>query len=68
LGGALLFDKKTVKVLLFSGLECGMFEFLHIFFSQAVVQRAIVDFPAFLETDLAEKIAVCDHTTRDPNK
>jgi hypothetical protein len=24
--------------------------------------------PAFLETGLAEKIAVCAHTTRDPNK
>ncbi len=36
--------------------------------SQAVIQRPIVDFPAFLETGLVEKIAVCDHTTREPNK
>jgi hypothetical protein len=39
--------------------------FLH---SQAVISRTIVDFPAFLEQGLAEKIAVCAHTTRDPNK
>jgi hypothetical protein len=30
--------------------------------------KTIVDFPAFLETGLAEKITVCAHTTRDPNK
>jgi hypothetical protein len=39
--------------------------FLH---SQAVISRTIVDFPAFLEKGSAEKIAVCAHTTRDPNK
>jgi hypothetical protein len=60
--------KKSTKVLHYSGLDCGMLEFLQIFFSQAVIQRPNVDFPAFLETGLAEKIAVCDHTTRDPNK
>ncbi len=45
-----------------------MLEFLLIFFSQAVIQRPIVEFPVFLETGLAEKIAVCDHTTRDLDK
>jgi hypothetical protein len=60
--------KKSAKVLHYSGLDCGMLEFLQIFFSPAEIQRSILDFPAFLETDLAEKIAVCDHTTRDPNK
>jgi hypothetical protein len=60
--------KKSAKVLIFSGLDCGMLEFLHVFFLQAVIQRAIVDFSVFLETGLAEKIAVFDHTTRDPNK
>jgi hypothetical protein len=39
--------------------------FLH---SQAVISRIIVDFSAFLEHAPAEKIAVCAHTTRDPNK
>ncbi len=58
--------KKSAKVLHYSGLDWGMF--LQIFFSQAVIQRPIVDFPAFLETCLAEKIAVWDHTTHDPNK
>ncbi len=33
-----------------------------------VIQRTIVDFPAFLEHGSAEKIAVCAHTNRDPNK
>jgi hypothetical protein len=60
--------KKSAKVLHYSGLDCGMLEFLQIFFSQTVIQRPIVDFPPFLETGLAEKIAVCDHTTRYPNK
>jgi hypothetical protein len=39
--------------------------FLH---SQAVISRTILDFPAFLEHSSAEEIAVCAHTTRDPNK
>jgi hypothetical protein len=62
--------KKSAKVLLYSGMNCGMLEFLQIFFSQAVIQRAIVDFPAFLETGLAEKIAVCVQVfskIQDPN-
>jgi hypothetical protein len=42
--------------------------FLQIFYSQSVIPRTIADFPAFLETVLAEKIAVCAHTTCDPNK
>jgi hypothetical protein len=39
-----------------------------ILYSQTVIQRTIVDFPAFLEHGLAEKNAVCAHTNRDPNK
>jgi hypothetical protein len=60
--------KKSANVLHYSGLDCGMLEYLQIFLSQAVIHRPIVDFSAFLETGLAEKVAVCDHTTRDPNK
>ncbi len=62
--------KKTAKGLHYSGLDWGMLEFLQIFFSQsqAVIQRPIVDFPAFLETGLAEEIPICDRTTRDTNK
>ncbi len=37
---------------------------LQIFYSRAIIQRTIVDSPAFL----AEKIAVWIHTNRDPNK
>jgi hypothetical protein len=36
--------------------------FLQIFYSQAVIPRTIVDFPAFLEHGSAEKIAVCAQT------
>jgi hypothetical protein len=42
--------------------------FLQIFYSQAITPRTIVASPAFLEHSSAEKIAVCAHTTRDPNK
>jgi hypothetical protein len=56
MAGAYLFNEKPAKVLHYSGLDCGMLEFLQIFFSQAVLQRPIVDFPAFLKTGLAEMI------------
>jgi hypothetical protein len=36
--------------------------FLQTFYSRAVIQRTIVDSPAFLEH------GVCAQTTRDPNK
>jgi hypothetical protein len=36
---------------------------LQILYSQAVIQRTIVDSPAFLDHGLAEKITVCTHTT-----
>jgi hypothetical protein len=42
--------------------------FLQIFYSQAVIPRTIVGSPAFLEHGSAEKIAVCEHTTRYSNK
>jgi len=68
LAGELLFDKKIRKsdALFWFGLrDVGI---LQIFYSQAVTQRTIVDSSAFLEHGLVEKIAVCVHTTRDPNK
>jgi hypothetical protein len=58
LAGALLFDEKIIP----------LFWFVQIFFSQAVIQRTIVDFLAFLETGLAQKISVCVHTNRMTNK
>jgi hypothetical protein len=60
MGGALLFvEKIRQRVALFwFGLSD----------SRAVIQRTIVDFSAFLERGSAEKIAVCAHTNRDPNK
>jgi hypothetical protein len=65
LAGARLFDEKIRQnvALFWFGLRN-----VGILYSQAAIQRPIVDFPAFLETGLAEKIAVCDHTTRDPNR
>ncbi len=42
--------------------------FLQIFYLQAVIQRRIVDSSTYLEHGSAEKIAVCAHTTCDPNK
>jgi hypothetical protein len=68
IGWRTFINGKFRQVLHYSGLYCGMLEFLQIFFSRAVIQRPTVDFPAFLVTGLAEKIAVRDHTTRDPNK
>ncbi len=68
LAGALLFDEKIHQSVALFWFGLRDVEFLQIFFSQAVIQRPIVDFPAFLETGFAEKIAVCDKTTRDPNK
>jgi hypothetical protein len=55
LAGALLFDEKIPQsaALFWFGLR--FVGFLQIFFSQAVIQRTIVDFPAFLETGLEEK-------------
>jgi hypothetical protein len=65
LAGACLYDEKicqNVAQFWFGLRDVG------ILYSQAAIQRPIVDFPAFQETGLAEKIAVCDHTTRDPNR
>ncbi len=66
LAGTLLFDEKIPHIadLFWYGLR--FVGFLQIFFSQDVTQRTIVDFPAFLAT--RKKIAICGHTTRDPNR
>jgi hypothetical protein len=42
--------------------------FIQTFYSRAVIQRTIVESPAFLGHGLVEKIALCDHRTRDSNK
>jgi hypothetical protein len=54
IGWVTFFDEKIRQVLHYFDLDCGILEFLQLFFSQAVIQRTIVDFPAFLETGLAE--------------
>jgi hypothetical protein len=64
LAGARLFDEKIRQSVALFGWDYGMLEFLPLFFPQAVIQRTTVDFPAFLETGLAEKIAVCAHRSR----
>jgi hypothetical protein len=68
LAGALLFVEKIhqrTAEFWFGLRDVGI---LQIFYSRAVIQRAIVDFPAFLEHGSADKIAVCAHTNPDPNK
>jgi hypothetical protein len=65
LAGALLFDEKIRQrnTLFWFGLrDVGI---LHL---RAEIQKIIVVTPAFFEHSLAEKIAVCAHTNRDPNK
>jgi hypothetical protein len=49
------------------GLDCGMWNSSNILLAIRN-PRTIVDSPALLETGLAEKIAVCAHTTRLPKK
>jgi hypothetical protein len=68
LAGALLFDEKIRQsvALFWFGLQ--IVGFLQIFYSQAIIPRTIDESPAFLKHGSAEKIAVCAHTTRDPNK
>jgi hypothetical protein len=65
LAGAFLFDEKIRQrtALFWFGLRD-----VGILHSQAVIKRTIVVSPAFLEHGSAEKIAVCTHSNRDPNK
>jgi hypothetical protein len=65
LASALLFVEKIRQraALFWIGLQD-----VGIFYLRAAIQKTIVDFPAFLEHGSAEKIAVCAHTNRDPNK
>ena len=57
--------KKSAKVLLYFGLDCGMMEF---FYLRAAIQRTIDASPAFMEYGLAKKFAAWAHANRDPNK
>jgi hypothetical protein len=66
--GALLFDEKIRRSAAPFWLGLRDVGILQIFYSRTVIQRTIVDSTAFLEHGLAEKIAVCIHTNRDPNK
>jgi hypothetical protein len=50
--------KKSSKVLLYFGLDCGMLEKKKFFTHQAVIQRTIDVSPAFLEHGWVEKITV----------
>ncbi len=47
------------------GLDCRLLVF---FTHTPQSQEKLLTFPAFLEQGSAEKIAVCAHTTHDPNK
>jgi hypothetical protein len=65
LAGALLFVEKIRQraALFWFGLRV-----VGLFYSRTVIQRIIVDFLPFLKQGLAEKIAVCVHNHRNPNK
>jgi hypothetical protein len=68
LAGALLFDKKIRQsaALFWFGLR--VVGILQIFYTRAILQRTIVDSPAFLERGFVENLAVCAHTTHLPKK
>jgi hypothetical protein len=68
LAGALLFVEKIPQSAALFWFGLWIVRFLQIFYSPVVIPRTIVDSPAFLEHGSAEKIAVCAHTTHDPNK
>jgi hypothetical protein len=68
MAGTHFFDEKirqSAALISFGFWDVGI---LQMFYSRAINQRTIVDFPAFVETPLVEKIAVCAHTTRLPKK
>ncbi len=55
--------KKSTKVLHYFVLDCGMLEFLQIFFSQAVIQRTIVDLPHFGDWFCGKDFGLCTYNT-----
>ncbi len=57
--------KKSAKVLLYFGLDYEMMEF---FTYKPQSQEQLLTLPHFWSTVWPEKIVVCGHTTRDPNK
>jgi hypothetical protein len=66
LAGALLFDEKirqSVALFWFGLRDVGGSPNILL-----TNRNPKTNFLPFLETGLTEKIAVCDHTTRDPNK
>jgi hypothetical protein len=68
LAGLLLFDEKISQSVALFWFELGVVRVFSNILLTSRNRRTIVDFPAFLESGLEEKIAVCDHTRRDPNK
>jgi hypothetical protein len=48
------------------GLDCRMFEFFKYSARQLLSKEQLLTLPHFLDTDFAEKIAVCAHATRLP--
>ncbi len=68
LAGALLFVEKIRQRAALYWFRLRDVGILHIFNSRALIQRTIVDFPAFLKHGPAEKMAVCAHTNSDQNK
>jgi hypothetical protein len=53
--------KKSTKVQLYFGLDCGIMEF---FYLQAAIQRTIDISPAFLDHGSAKKMQTVNRTSR----
>jgi hypothetical protein len=60
--------KNSARVMHYVGLHCMMLEFFKYSTHQPLFKEQLLIFPHFLEHSSAEKIAVCAHTTRVPNK
>jgi hypothetical protein len=60
-----LFDEKIRQRTALFGFGLWDVGLLH---SRAVIRRTIIVSPAFLEHGSMDKIVVCAHTNRDPNK
>jgi hypothetical protein len=60
LAGALLFDEKIRQSV---GLDCGMLEFLQLFFSQAVIQKHLLTFPYFWKPVWRKDFVLCTYNS-----
>ncbi len=60
--------EKYAEVLHYFGLDFEMLEFFKYFAHKSYSKEQLYTLPVFFEPGLVEKIVVCAHTTRLPNK